>query len=399
MRRPQGVRGRRGPPARAGGLRRVDPGLREGAADRRRTTSRSCGRSSRSSWSRAAAHEARARLAPGARDDAAVRPALPACGRSRARRERRARCPGMALEGAVDRVFGRRGARARASRSSRPAARRRCRSRPRRSLADQAMRRGEAKKALSILAPLAEANPGREDVLLRVIQVAEAAGDTTDGDSLAVGPRRRPQVHGPHRGCRDAACARCFSSCRTPPSTAPGSPQLEPAAARHDVDRSGPRAQPTIPVVPPLETSAKRPRPSVEASAQRRVPVEPAAPIPPPPSFAPAPPVAGAAEGEFILEFEDDQLVHEPGSTGPVPNAVRRLSQPVMASFPPVPSAPPVAPPLRAASSRGAARTRAGGGGVVVRAFAGRGSLRLVRGAASRAPRDRSRGRDRAARR
>jgi pilus assembly protein FimV len=69
-------------------------------------------------------------------------------------------------------------------------------------------------------------------------------------------------------------------------------------------------------------------RPSMETSAQRRVPVEPPAPIPPPPSFAPAPPVAGASEGEFILELEDDQLVHEPGSTGPVPNAVRRLSQP-----------------------------------------------------------------------
>src|ERR1019366_946787 len=102
-----------------------------------------------------------------------------------------------------------------------------------------------------------------------------------------------------------------------------------------DVDRGGPRAQPMIPVVPPLETSGKRPRPSMDASAQRRVPVEPAAPIPPPAPFPPAPPASGAAQGGFILQLEDDQLVHEPGSTGPVPNAVRRLSQPLMPSFPP----------------------------------------------------------------
>ncbi len=121
--------------------------------------------------------------------------------------------------------------------------------------------------------------------------------------------------------------------------------QLEPPAARHDVERSG--ALPTFRSIPPLETSGKRPRPSMETSAQRSLPGEPAAPIPPPPSFAPAPPVAGEAEGEFILEFEDDQLVHEPGSTGPVPSAVRRLSQPGMAAFPPPDApAPGLVPPL-----------------------------------------------------
>src|SRR5450759_5951885 len=40
------------------------------------------------------------------------------------------------------------------------------------------MRRGEAKKALAILVPVAEANPGGWDFLQLVIQVAEAAGDT-----------------------------------------------------------------------------------------------------------------------------------------------------------------------------------------------------------------------------
>ena len=210
-------------------------------------------------------------------------------------------------------------------------------------LADQAMRRGEAKKALSILAPLAEANPGREDVLLRVIQVAETAGDT---QTVIRWRSALVDAHKSMGRIGDAA-----TGLRALLQLVPDSPeyrtrlaQLEPSVARLDVDRGGPRTQPTIPVVPPLETSGKRPRPSMDASAQRRVPVEPAAPIPPPPSFAPAPPVAGAAEGEFILELEDDQLVHEPGSTGPVPNAVRRLSQPLMPSFPPSASAP-LAPP------------------------------------------------------
>jgi len=211
-------------------------------------------------------------------------------------------------------------------------------------LADQAMRRGEAKKALSILAPLAEANPGREDVLVRVIQVAEAAGDT---QTVIRWRSALVDAHKSMGRIGDAA-----TGLRTLLQLVPDSAeyrtrlaQLEPPAARRDVERGGPHAQPSIPALPPLETSAKRPRPSMEMSAQRRVPVEPAEPIPPPPSFAPAPPAPGPAEGEFILEFEDDQLVHEPGSTGPIPQAVRRLSDPGMASFP-SPAAAPAVPPL-----------------------------------------------------
>src|ERR1019366_4501636 len=309
-RRPQGVRGRRGPPARARRPRRVDPGLREGAADvagQRRDPARvrpdspgvgSCARGARG-------------LAPGAGVDAAVCPAVSAFRRSGARRERRARCPGMALEGAVDRLFGRRSARARAQG---PTGRRR----------DDVVVRGRGGSRRSGDAPGraekgafdpgpargGESRPGRR-ALAR--HPGRGGGRRhTDGDSLAVGPRRRPQVHGPHRGCRDrpARAASARAGLARVPHPA------RPARAFGRAPRRGPR----------------------------RAPDEPAAPIPPPPSFAPAPPVAGAAEGEFILELEDDQLVHEPGSTGPVPNAVRRLSQPLMLSFPPSASAP-LAPP------------------------------------------------------
>ncbi|HMA28552.1 MAG TPA: tetratricopeptide repeat protein, partial [Thermoanaerobaculia bacterium] len=209
-------------------------------------------------------------------------------------------------------------------------------------LADQAMRRGEAKKALSILAPLAEANPGREDVLVRVIQVAEAAGDTPNvirwRSALVDAHKTMGRIGDAATGLR-ALLQLVPDSAEFRTRLA----QLEPPAAR-EAERSGSRAKPAIPVVPPLETSAKRPRPSMEMSAQRRVPEEPAAPIPPPPSFVPTSPAEEAAEGEFILEFEDDQLIHEPGSTGPVPNAVRRLSQPGTAPFlPPAPA--PLGPP------------------------------------------------------
>jgi tetratricopeptide (TPR) repeat protein len=136
-------------------------------------------------------------------------------------------------------------------------------------LADQAMRRGEAKKALSILAPLAEANPGREDVLSRVIQVAEAAGDT---QTVIRWRSALVDAHKSMGRIGDAA-----TGLRALLQLVPDSAEYRTRLAQLEL---------------------------------------------------PAPPVAGASEGEFILELEDDQLVHEPGSTGPVPNAVRRLSQP-----------------------------------------------------------------------
>src|ERR1035437_1704738 len=187
-------------------------------------------------------------------------------------------------------------------------------------LADQAMRRGEAKKALSILTPLADANPGREDVLQRVIQVAEAAGDAPTvirWRSVLV------DLHKAQGRVGDAATGLRVLLQLVPDSAEFRTrlSQLEVPAARVDADRTGSRGAPTLPVVPSLETSGKRPRPSAETTGQRRLPVEPVAPIPPPPSFAPSPPAADAAEGEFILDLEDDQLVHDPGSTGPVPNA------------------------------------------------------------------------------
>src|ERR1019366_6004970 len=205
-------------------------------------------------------------------------------------------------------------------------------------LADQAMRRGEAKKALSILAPLAEANPGREDVLLRVIQVAEAAGET---QTVIRWRSALVDAHKSMGRIGDAA-----TGLRALLQLVPDSPEdrtrlppLPPAPSGRRSRRRG--------VHPRARGRSARPRTRLDgAGSERRTP-----------------PLAAL-----------DALV-----------STLRLSAPCAAS--------------RDASSLGASRTRAGGGGFVVHAFAGRGSLRLVPCAASRATRDRSRGRDRAARR
>lgn len=235
-------------------------------------------------------------------------------------------------------------------------------------LADQAMRRGEAKRALGILVPLAEASLDREDVLSRVVHVAEAAGD-----QAAVIRFRSALVdlHRKQNRIGDAA-----EGLRALLKLVPDSPefrnrlaQLDPSLGR-GAERSGSRERPAIPP-PPMETSGQRARPApaapvrpapadetprpappvseppslemsaplvvppVEVTGSRRAPATPVPPIPPPPSFSatPAAPAAPEATGEFVFELEDGDLVHDPGSTGPVPAAVRRLSQPGTSAF------------------------------------------------------------------
>jgi tetratricopeptide (TPR) repeat protein len=136
-------------------------------------------------------------------------------------------------------------------------------------LVDQAMRRGEAKKALAILAPLVEAHGNREDLLQRVIQVAEAAGDMESAirwrSALVDAHKSQGRVGDAAAGLRallqlvpDSAEFRTRLS------------QLEPSA-RPDMDRSASHGRPTMPVVPPLETSGKRPRPSCRLSRRFRL--------------------------------------------------------------------------------------------------------------------------------
>ncbi|HVO51096.1 MAG TPA: tetratricopeptide repeat protein [Thermoanaerobaculia bacterium] len=254
-------------------------------------------------------------------------------------------------------------------------------------LADQAMRRGEAKKALGILTPLAESSLGREDVLVRVVQVAEAAGDH------AAVVRWRSALVDLHKGQNrigDAA-----EGLRTLLKLVPDSAefrtrlsQLDPSLGR-GVERSGSRERPVIAPPPSIETSASRRRPAPEVPSappplfeESTPPVasKPAAPplelaVPPAASLEVSPSVAAEPPGEFVFDLEDGDLVHDPGSTGPVPAAVRRLSQPGTPAFDRSasgkrrPSAPalgaldqlPEVPPLSTAPNFGtAARDEAG---------------------------------------
>jgi tetratricopeptide (TPR) repeat protein len=231
-------------------------------------------------------------------------------------------------------------------------------------LADHAMRRGEAKKALGILAPLAEASPGREDVLARVVQVAEAAGD---GAAVIRWRSALVDVFKGQNRIGDAA-----EGLRVLLKLVPDSAEFRTRLAQLDptlergVERSGSRGMPAA--ARPLESSASRTRPAADGAIQtpepleetpppaaeagpepletsgplivppleitgsRRAPAVPVPPIPPPPSFA-APPAQAETPGEFVFELEDGDFIPDPGSTGPVPAAVRRLSQPGTSAF------------------------------------------------------------------
>ncbi len=204
-------------------------------------------------------------------------------------------------------------------------------------LADRAMRRGEAKKALTLLEPFAETSKENEDFLAKLVQIAEAANGPTAGipyrslladlwkskgrvsdaaDALRVLTRLAP----------DRVEFRARLAALEPPA---------PAAPR--VDRSGSVSRPIVPpaVEPPAAAPPAAPPHELGFEISGQIPAVEAAPAP-----APAPP---GADDAFILEFDDEQLVRDPGSTGPMPSAIRRISQRDVPAF--VPPAPRVPPP------------------------------------------------------
>ncbi len=209
------------------------------------------------------------------------------------------------------------------------------------SLADRAMRRGEAKKALALLSPLADAAPGNEGFLAKLVQIAEAA----DGAHGGIPYRSRLADLWKSQGRLDDAADALRILTRLAPDNAefrarlsqlePSLPRRDerPSAAPEKMDSTGGRAAaaPTsapIPVPPPrispMAVPAGPPE-EVHFEATDHVDRPDGAPVP-----AAAPP-----GGEFILEFDDEQLVLDPGSTGPVPSALRRASQVEVPALPP----------------------------------------------------------------
>ncbi|HQQ79745.1 MAG TPA: hypothetical protein PLB01_20580, partial [Thermoanaerobaculia bacterium] len=129
-------------------------------------------------------------------------------------------------------------------------------------LADQAMRRGEAKKALGILVPLAESSLDREDVLARVVHVAEAAGDQAAvihwRSALVDLHRKQNRIGDAAEGLR-ALLKLVPDSAEFRTRLA----QLDPSLGR-GLERSASRERPVIPP-PPMETSGRRAQPAPAA--------------------------------------------------------------------------------------------------------------------------------------
>lgn len=207
------------------------------------------------------------------------------------------------------------------------------------SLADRSMRRGEAKKALALLAPLADAAQTNEGFLAKLVQIAEAAEGAQGG--LAFRSRLADLWKSQGR-IEDAADALRILTRLAPEKVEFRTrlAQLEPplrklerpaAVAPERVEAASSRPAPIPPPRPsPMVAPAEPPGPvsfEITGRVEHRGAAAPVAPSPPP------------SGGEFILEFDDEQLVRDPGSTGPVPSAVRRASQVE------IPAAPPPASP------------------------------------------------------
>ncbi len=186
-------------------------------------------------------------------------------------------------------------------------------------LADRAMRRGEAKKALAILTPLADAAENNESVLAKLVQIAEAA----EGMEGGVPYRSRLAELWKRQGRIADAADALRILIRLSPENAEFRTrlsQLEPAGPRPKQ-----AAAPAEPVPPPPATVP--PRRASPMTAPGGSPGVVSLEITGQVARAVPPDVLNPATGEFIVEFDDDQLIHDPGSSGPVPAAVRRASQ------------------------------------------------------------------------
>ncbi len=165
-------------------------------------------------------------------------------------------------------------------------------------LADAAVRRGEAKKALALLVPIARAAPDNDDLVKKVVDVASGVGDETTAlpfrSALAELYRKKGRL---------AEAADLLRHCaRTQPDNAEFRArlaQLEPAAGAATV---------APPRVPP---------PSLERKLEVTLsgfgpPSRTAAPPAAPPPVAPEPaPQLGPAAAEFEFDLDEVEAVEE----------------------------------------------------------------------------------------
>ncbi len=180
-------------------------------------------------------------------------------------------------------------------------------------LADAAVRRGEAKKALSLLVPIARAAPDVDDLVKKIVDIASGIGDEATAlpfrSALAELYRKKGKL---------AEAADLLRHCaRVQPDNAEFRSrlsQLEPQASAVSV---GPQRVPPSSIERKMEVTLSG---FESAAPPAAAPATPAAPAPPVPVVA-LPPVESSDEFEFDLD--DVEVVEAPGpmiaAEAPVP--------------------------------------------------------------------------------
>lgn len=184
-------------------------------------------------------------------------------------------------------------------------------------LADAAVRRGEAKKALALLVPIARAAPDVDDLVKKIVDVASSIGDEATAlpfrSALAELYRKKGKL---------AEAADLLRHCsRVQPDNAEFRSrlsQLEPQVSAVSV---APQRVPPSSVERKMEVTLS----GFEAAAPRAA--TPAPPAPPPPVVAPEP---EESLDEFEFDLDDAEVAEAPG--------------PMIAAEVPVPSPPPTPP-------------------------------------------------------
>lgn len=205
-------------------------------------------------------------------------------------------------------------------------------------LADQAVRRGEAKKALGILTPIAKAAPDNEDVLRKIVEVASSSGD-----EVAAVPYRSALAEIWRKVGKISEAIEQLRICT----------RLAPDVAEFRARLT--QLEPQLPAAP-----AAPPPPSL--SFPGAPPARPAPVAEPATSAAPAARVVPSGPDEFEFELPDDELVEAapaapimapppglrpPPTFGPPPEAKRQKTDPALRMPPaPLPTSIPAPPAL-----------------------------------------------------
>jgi len=205
-------------------------------------------------------------------------------------------------------------------------------------LSDQAVRRGEAKKALGILTPIAKAAPDNEDVLRKIVEVASSSGD-----EVAAVPYRSALAEIWRKVGKISEAIDQLRICT----------RLAPDVAEFRARLT--QLEPQVPA-PPVAA----PPPSL--SFPGAPPARPAPAAEPAPPAAPAARVVPSGPDEFEFELPDDELVEAapaapvmapppglrpPPTFGPPPEVKRQKTDPALRMPPaPLPTAIPAPPAL-----------------------------------------------------